>query len=51
MGGGHGGGEPKVGSSNHWNKKAAIVFLWKYRKEHSVLVRPRRPLKAVSYQV
>jgi len=44
-------GETKAGSSIDWNRKAAIVCTWKYRKGHSVLGRPRRPLGAVSHQV
>ena len=45
---GVGGGELKVGSTVHWSRKAAIV---KYRKGHSVLVRQRRLLEAISRQM
>ena len=46
-----GGGEAKAGSSIHWNRKAAICIVcsWKYRKGHSVPVRPRKLLEAVSH--
>lgn len=30
------GEEPKAGFSMHWNRKAAIMRSWKYRKGHSV---------------
>ena len=30
------GGELKAGSSIHWNRKAAIVGPWKYKKRDSV---------------
>ena len=29
-------GEPKVGSPKHWNRKAAIMCSWKYKKGNIV---------------
>ena len=45
------GKEPKEGSSEHWNRKAAIMCSWKYKEGHSVLIRPRQSLATVSHQV
>ena len=50
-GGGMGDGELKAGFRIHLNKKAAIVYSWKHRKQHSVPVRPRRSLEAVLHHV
>ena len=41
------GGEPKVGSSMHLSRKAAIVCSLKFTNSHSSLVRPIRLLAAV----